>query len=170
MTTLQSLSQKMDRLRLIIPFPDPFIPPFIPPLSVPQGEEAIVQMTLSRIPFLEPILVEEVQSLLKKRSHFRGPSAPQNGVTPQLGEKMGGYWPIPNLMSPNQYLKVLFKMIRQEYCSNGLRPSPPSVTKVMIVLVLHSFYFNIVVKFALKFSLVCIIFINILVSFSLVFI
>ncbi len=74
---------------------------------------------------------------VEKKEPFQGlpPRAPQYGVTPRLGDKMGGYWPIPNLMSPNQYLKVLFKMIRQEYCSNDLRPSPPSVTKVIIVLI-----------------------------------
>ncbi len=38
-------------------------------------------------------------------------------------DKMGSYRPVPNLMSLNKYLKKLsFKMIHQEYYSNGLRP------------------------------------------------
>ncbi len=79
---------------------------------------------LSRIPFLEPVLVEEVQSVLKKMNHFIDASqrTAKWGYS-TIGEKTGGYRPIPNLMSLNQYLKVLsFKMIQQKYYWNGLRP------------------------------------------------
>ncbi len=188
MTTLQSLSQKMDRLRLLIPFPDPFIPParkafrhlclrekrplmkmcclYLPPtycsiVGINQNRETHIQMqrwgitrglmykhfvcakykcayavvivrfsphfpkglsscqnswvptaisppfsgvqiTLSRIPFLEPVLVEEVQSLLKKRSHFRGclPEHRNMGLLHDWGTKWVVIGPFPTSWVP----------------------------------------------------------------------